>query len=387
MRTESIEPNAGAAPAAATVTPPGERGAAGPQRRTLTRRLERLAQLVLVLLLALGCWRVLAPFFPAIMFALVIAVSTWPVHTALLTALRGRRVAASLSACLLAMLVAVGPVLLLMISLADAATWFLRLLEQGLARGAPAAPAWLNDLPVFGAPLHAWWQEVAANPARLKELIAPLAAPARQAALVSGRAVGNAAMQIGLTGLLLYFLYREGERLGQHLQDAARRIGGAFGQEMLRTARDSVIGVMFGEIGAGLAQATVATIGFFIAGVPNPFLLGTLTFVLSMVPVGPPLIWGGAALWLFQQGNTGWGIFMLGYGLLCISAIDNVLKPLLISRANHLPFVLTLMGVVGGVISFGLMGLFLGPTLLALSIDLGAHWLRRPPSEFRSPQQ
>lgn len=378
MPTEALDPTVAAAPAPATVTPAGAGGAAEPDGRTLTSRLERLAQLVLVLLLALGCWRVLAPFFPAILFALVIAVSTWPGYTALLRGLRGRRVAASLAACLLAMLVAVGPVVLLMISLADGATWFLGLLEQGFARGAPAAPAWLQDLPVFGASLHAWWQEVAANPARLKELIAPLAAPARQAALVSGRALGNAAMQIGLTALLLYFLYREGERLGRRLHEAAQRIGGAFGQDMLNTARDSVIGVMFGEIGAGLAQATVATIGFFIAGLPNPFLLGTLTFILSMVPVGPPLIWGGAALWLFQQGDPGWGLFMLVYGLLCISSIDNVLKPLLISRANHLPFVLTLMGVVGGVISFGLMGLFLGPTLLALSIDLGAHWLRRP---------
>lgn len=343
----------------------------------IASRLEHFAQLALVLLLVVGCWRVLAPFFPAILFAMVIAVSTWPVYTRLLRALHGRVFVSSLLASLLAMLVAVGPVVLVLMSLADSAAGFLHFVEDSVARGAPAAPGWLRELPLLGAPLFTWWNDVAADPARLKELLSLLAAPARQAALVSGRALGNAAMQIGLTALLLYFLYREGERLGLRLQEAARRIGGGFAQELIDTARHSVIGVMFGEIGAGFAQATVATIGFLIADVPNPFLLGTLTFVLSMVPIGPPLIWGGAALWLFQQGDAAWGLFMIVYGLLGISTIDNVLKPLLISRANHLPFVLTLMGVVGGVLSFGVMGVFLGPTLLALSIDLAAHWLRR----------
>lgn len=340
-------------------------------------RLEQFAQIALVLLLVVGCWRVVAPFFPAILFAIVIAVSTWPVYTRLLRAMKGRVFLASLTASLLAMLLVVGPVVLLLASLADSASEFLHFVERTVAGGAPPAPTWLAKLPLLGAPLFSWWNEVAADPARLKELLSLLAAPARQAALVSGRALGNAAMQIALTVLLLYFLYREGERLGRLLYQAAQRVGGAFAKELLATARQSVLGVMLGEIGAGFAQATVATIGFLVADVPNPFLLGTLTFVLSMVPIGPPLIWGGVAFWLFQQGDTGWGIFMIVYGLLGISTIDNVLKPLLISRANHLPFVLTLIGIIGGVLSFGVMGVFLGPTLLALSIDLTAHWLKR----------
>lgn len=353
-------------------TPSGVPGTGGP-----ANRLEQFAQIALVLLLVVGCWLVLAPFFTAILFAIVIAVSTWPVYTRLLHAMKGRAVPASLLASLLAMLLAVGPVVLLLASLADSASEFLHFVEQSVARGTPAAPAWLREVPLLGAALFDWWNAVASDPARVKELLSLLAAPARQAALVSGRALGNAAMQIGLTALLLYFLYREGERLGFWLYAAAQRIGGVFARELLGTARQSVIGVMFGEIGAGFAQATVATIGFALAGVPNPFLLGSMTFVLSMVPIGPPLIWGGAAFWLFQQGETAWGFFMIVYGLLGISTIDNVLKPLLISRANHLPFVLTLMGVIGGVLSFGVMGVFLGPTLLALSIDLTSHWLKR----------
>lgn len=373
MHAESgVEGGAATAPHVNADSSPAARVHSGP-----VNRLEQFAQIALVLLLVVGCWLVLAPFFPAILFALVIAVSTWPVYQRLLRAMKGRALLASLMASLLAMLLAVGPVVLLLASLADSASEFLHFVEQSVARGAPPAPAWLRELPLLGATLFAWWNDVAADPARVKELLSLLAAPARQAALVSGRALGNAAMQIGVTALLLYFLYREGERLGFWLYEAAQRVGGVFAKELLGTARHSVIGVMFGEIGAGFAQATVATIGFLLADVPNPFLLGTLTFVLSMVPIGPPLIWGGAAFWLFQQGETAWGFFMIVYGLLGISTIDNVLKPLLISRANHLPFVLTLMGVIGGVLSFGVMGVFLGPTLLALSIDLTTHWLKR----------
>ena len=336
-----------------------------------------MAQLALVALLAVGCWRVLAPFFPAILFAIVIATSSWPAYQAMRRGLGGRTTIASLLACLLTLLVAIGPVLLLLMSLGDAAAWLLGLIDRGFDAGLPAAPDWLRAIPLVGTLIADAWQAAAQDPARIRELFSYVAAPARQAALVSGRALGNAAMQVLLTALLLFFLYRQGEQFARQLRTAAQRVGGEFAQELVDTARNSVTGVMFGVLGAGLAQAMVATLGFAIAGLPNPFLLGTLTFVLSMVPVGPPLIWGGAAFWLFQQGDTGWALFMLAYGMLGISTIDNVLKPLLISRANHLPFVLTLMGVVGGVLAFGVMGVFLGPTLIALSVDLGTHWLRR----------
>lgn len=348
-----------------------ERGAA------LASRLEQFGQLALVLLLAVGCWKVLAPFFPAILFALVIATSTWPAYRRLHAALRGRSTLASLVACLLTVLLALGPLVLLMMSLADAAGWVLGLIERVKAQNLGPAPDWLARLPLLGPAIAGAWAEISADPARLKEMLSFLAAPAREAALVSGRALGNASLQVTLTALLLFFLYRQGEALSRTLRAAAERMGGESAQELVSTARHSVTGVLFGVLGAGLAQATLATIGFALAGVPNPFLLGALTFVLSMVPVGPPLVWGGAAIWLFQHGEAGWGVFMLVYGMLGISAVDNVLKPLLISRASHLPFAFTLMGVVGGVLAFGVMGVFLGPTLLALSVDLGGQWLGR----------
>src|SRR5581483_6705593 len=156
--------------------------------------------------------------------------------------------------------------------------------------------------------------------------------------VASGKALGAGLLQIVIAAVLLYFLYRDGERLGRRSRALAGLLGGGYARRLLDRARDTITAIMSGVIGAALAQATVAVIGFAIAGVPNPFLLGALTFGLSIVPIGPPIVWGGAALWLLEESRTGWAVFMALYGLLGISTIDNVLKPLVISRSSRLPF-------------------------------------------------
>lgn len=143
---------------------------------------------------------------------------------------------------------------------------------------------------------------------------------------------------------------------------------------VMDTVANTVRGVMYGLLGTALAQALVAAIGFAIAGVPAVLLLSVLVFVSSLIPVGPPVIWGGAAVWLFAQGSTGWGIFMLVWGFFGISSVDNVVRPMLISHGSSLPFLLTLLGVLGGVIAFGFVGLFIGPTLLAVGYSLMSGW-------------
>lgn len=350
-----------------------------PTPSTPSDRLERSAQLALVALLVLGCWLVLRPFFAGILFSIVIAVSSWPAYRRLHRRLGGRTMAASLIACVLAFLLAVAPAVLLTMSFADGFAWAVQLIEQWRTHGLPEPPQWLRGLPYLGDWVQNSWPSRPGQQSQVEELLRRFAEPAQRLALTSGRALGNAAAQLLLVALLLFFLYRDGERIGRRLNSAAERLGGPFARELLDTTQRSVVAVMFSIVGAAIAQATVAAIGFTIAGLPNPFLLAAATFVLSMVPVGPPLIWGGAAVWLFQNGETGWAVFMAIYGLLCISSIDNVVKPLIISHANHLPFVVTLMGVIGGLIAFGVTGIFIGPALLAVSINLTRHWLDTPP--------
>lgn len=149
---------------------------------------------------------------------------------------------------------------------------------------------------------------------------------------------------------------------------------------MLNKTRGTVVGVMLGIVGTAAAQGTVAMIGFFIAGVPGAVLLGFATFFLSMIPIGPPLIWGGAAAWLYADGQTGWAVFMALYGLLVISSIDNFVKPVLMARGTGISILLIALGVLGGVLVFGFIGIFLGPVLLALGQMLLQRWIREEPA-------
>jgi predicted PurR-regulated permease PerM len=151
-------------------------------------------------------------------------------------------------------------------------------------------------------------------------------------------------------------------------------VAGQLAPALFETVGGTIQGVVYGVLGTAIAQGLVAMAGLLIAGVPGALLLGFLTFVASMMPVGPPLIWGGAAVWLFFQGSIGWAIFMAVWGFFIISGIDNVVKPLLISRGSSMPFLLVMLGVFGGVYAFGFVGIFLGPTLLAVAFSLARLW-------------
>jgi predicted PurR-regulated permease PerM len=140
-------------------------------------------------------------------------------------------------------------------------------------------------------------------------------------------------------------------------------------------AGNTVRGVVYGILGTAIVQGVIAGIGFLIAGIPGAMLLGMLTFFLSVVPMGPPLVWIPCTIWLFSQGRTGMGIFMIVWGI-GVSSIDNVVKPWLISQGSAMPFVLIFFGVLGGALAFGFIGVFLGPTLLAVAYRLIEEWSR-----------
>ena len=137
-------------------------------------------------------------------------------------------------------------------------------------------------------------------------------------------------------------------------------------------------GVIYGILGTAIAQALVAGLGFWIAGVPGAVLLSVLTFFFAVIPFGPPMIWLPASLWLFAQHKPGLGIFLLLWGFLGISMVDNFLRPYLISQGSKMPFVLIFCGVIGGALAFGLVGVFMGPTLLAVAFRLIEEWSATP---------
>jgi predicted PurR-regulated permease PerM len=191
-----------------------------------------------------------------------------------------------------------------------------------------------------------------------------------------------------LVTFFVFFIFRDAHIYGGALLTVARKLGGPLGERMLKLARGTITGVMVGIIGTAAGQAIVGMIGYLIAGVPGVMMLTFATFIFAMVPViGPTLIWGGAAVWLYEQGQSGWAMFMLLWGVFGISSVDNFIKPVLISRTAAQPLLLIVVGVFGGVLVFGFIGLFLGPTLLALGQALIREWMADKAADLNYPER
>ena len=348
------------------------------------RSFERYARLAVVAGLMVGVYVVLAPFFAAMLFAIVVCASTWVVFTRLRQMLRGHSGWAALLMTLLLFVMIAGPVTLLAFSLTDAAIGLANAVKAMLDRGSVELPEWVRNLPLIGQQIDQYWHRLAESREELVALARRMIDPAQDLAIAAAQVIGQGLFQLIFAIFVTFFFYRDGDTLMAKLRGVADRLAAVMGREFLDVARGTLVSVAYGMIGTALAQGIVATLGFLIAGVPGAFLLGAGTFLVSMIPVGPPVIWGGAAAWLVYNGETGWAIFIVAYGLLVISSVDNVLKPMLISRGSSLSFFTVMVGVIGGVIAFGFMGIFVGPTLLALAINLTDHWLGKP-AESNNP--
>jgi predicted PurR-regulated permease PerM len=399
-------------------------------------KIEPLLGGVALLLLLIGCVVVLRPFLSSLMWAIVLAFSLYPLQRRFTSWLRGSR---TLAACLVTLtltLVLTGPVVLIGLSLVEdgralagaTKNWFLAAPEE--------APAWVQRMPIVGDEVSSYWTEFSedrkrwmedlekaakengrrkhpeqtldpelveekpkdrlteleaevadekADSSRLVVLLGRILGLARKGLVIAGLAVGQGVTQVVVSAFLAFFFLRDASTLADRLKVAVERLAGNRGKHLLKVAGDTVRGVVYGILGTALIQAIVAGIGFWIAGVPGAILLGVLTFFFAVIPFGPPVVWIPAALWLFAQGEPGWGIFMVLWGLLGISSVDNVVRPYIISQGSKMPFVLIFCGVIGGALAFGLVGLFLGPTLLAVAYRLIDEWSSNP--EMAGPQQ
>ena len=332
------------------------------------------ATIAAVTFLVIGCLYVLQPFFAAILFAAAIVISSWPLYVKLLARMRGRATLAAATMTLSLTLLVIVPLALVAWTLADDVSGFYEHARAAIEAGALAPPTWLKDLPLIGESLDTYLSGLMHSREQMVELARRMLEPARKFLLGSGMVLGAGVAQVSLAAFVSFFLYRDGAAILGAIGVAMNRIIGEGAAKVSHIVASTVRGVMYGLLGTALAQALVAALGFAIAGVPAVPLLAVLTFIMSLVPIGPPLVWGGAAIWLFSEGHNGWGVFMLVWGMFLISGVDNIVKPMLISRGSDLPFLLVLLGVLGGVLAFGFVGLFIGPTLLAVGYSLLRDW-------------
>jgi predicted PurR-regulated permease PerM len=342
----------------------------------MRQRFQPYTRLAAIILLVIGCLTVLRPFLAAILFATAITISSWPLYERLLARYRQRRALAAATMSVGLTLLIILPLALVTWNVADNASDFYDQIKASIDSGTLAPPSWLKEIPVVGEAADAYLHKLLGSREELLNVAKNLLEPARRFLLGGGMVLGSGVAQVSLAVFVSFFLYRDGHALLAALATGMDKLIGAQSLAVADTVSRTVRGVMYGLLGTALAQAGVAAIGFLIAGVPAVALMSVATFLFSLVPVGPPLIWGGAAVWLFNEGRTGWGIFMLVWGMFLISGVDNVVKPMLISRGSSLPFILVLLGVMGGVLAFGFVGLFIGPTLLAVGLGLLQNWTR-----------
>jgi predicted PurR-regulated permease PerM len=335
---------------------------------------KNLASIGAIAFLVIGCLYVLRPFLAAILFAAAVVISSWPMYVFLLGRMNGRRSLAALTLTLSLTLLVIVPIGLVAYNMAEDVGHLYDQIKYAVDTGHVIPPAWIKQLPLVGNWLHGYVVQLVSSREQMLDAAQRMLEPARHFLLGGGLVLGAGVAQMSLAAFVAFFLYRDGQAILHAIRVGMDSIIGDSAGRIATTVSHTVRSVMYGLLGTALGQALVAALGFAIAGVPGILLLGFATFVMSLVPVGPPLIWGGAAIWLFSEGRTGWGVFMLLWGLILISGVDNVLKPMLISRGSSLPFLLVFLGVLGGVLAFGFVGLFIGPVLLAVGYSLIREW-------------
>ena len=338
-----------------------------------------LSVLVIGALLVGSVWTLL-PFLSGLIWATTIAIATWPALVRLQRLTGGRRSAAAIMT-LLVLLVVIAPLALAIDTLLAAAERSPMVASDFLARGLGPPPAWIATIPWFGEPLAGRWQTVAAGgPDALKAIVQPYARSAAAAVFAATGGFGRVAVLAILTIVLLGILYSQGETAARGALAFARRLGGQMGERTLHLAGQAIRGVALGVVVTALVQSLLVGIGLWLCGIPHPGVLTALAFILSIAQIGPLPVAAVAIAWLYWTGSTGWAAGLLIW-CLPIVMLDNVLRPMLIRRGVQLPLLLIIGGVIGGLVSFGVVGLFIGPVLLAVTYTLAKEWVATGPSE------
>jgi predicted PurR-regulated permease PerM len=333
---------------------------------------QRIARATLALaLLLLGLWT-LHEFLPALVWASIFAIALWPLYRRACTRFPpGRHNVLMPSLFTLGItLVFLLPLALIVVPLGHDAHGVFIWIQQARKDGIPP-PEFLSSLPLVGQQAKAWWISNLADPAAASALLQRV----DQADLLTrSREFGSMLLHrivlFGFTLLTLFFLFRDGEHLGAQMRRASRRLFGPDGERIAAQMVASVHGTVDGLVLVGLGEGVLLGVAYAFAGVPHPTLFGLLTAIAAMIPFGAPVLFGLAALLLLAQGSTLAAIAVVVFGMVVSFIADHFIRPVLIGGTTRLPFIWVLLGILGGIGVWGLLGLFVGPALMAALILL-----------------
>jgi len=347
-----------------------------PTQPAYPERPQIVARVLLATALSgLGIWT-LWEFIPALVWAGIIAIAIGPAYRALESRFPPGKHNLLLPTAFTALVALVFIVPLAIAGVRVAKEWhiILGLLNDARESGLPA-PDWLGHLPWAGGQALAWWNEHLADKDAAAELLQRID---RVQLLGTGRAIGASlarrAIQFGFSLTTLFFLLKDGDSLAAQMRRASARALGPSGERIGEQVIASVHGTVNGLVLVGLAEGVLLGIIYAFAGVPHPAIFGAITAVAAMIPMGAPLVFGLAGLILLAQGAQGAAIAVLASGMVITFVADHFVRPVLIGGATKLPFLWVLFGILGGVATWGLLGLFLGPAVMAALIMLWREW-------------
>jgi predicted PurR-regulated permease PerM len=342
--------------------------------------VERALGLALLLILFVGCFLVLKPFLTAILLAVILCVSTWRLFRRIEHLFGGRQTPAALLMTFLTTGLLVLPLLALGSNLADELARLNAAIHSAIDRGLPP-PDWLGRVPLVGSEAEQVWLQVSQRSVELGPALAPYVKPLREWFLHQGASLVSGTLQVTFAIVLAFFLYRDGAYVESRLGWAMSRLGGWRARRVLQTAGMTIVSVVNGVLGTALVQGILLGVSFWLAGIPGAMVLGAVGVIVTLLPLGLVVLWLPAGLWLMSDGNTGWAVFVMAWNGLFVGTLDNVLRPYLISRGVRMPMVLIFLGVLGGLVAFGIVGVFLGPVLLAVAHTLFQDWGRTSETE------
>lgn len=336
---------------------------------------EKTRQLYLTLaIVALAAW-VAWEFLMPIAWAAVLAMAEWPLYARALRRFPNRPGLLALGFTVATALFVIGPLSLAAVTLAQesqgALAWFQHVQQAGLP-----TPAWLGGIPLAGDRMAAWWQANLADPRGAQALLGSLSAGSILGWMRSfGAELARDTSLFAITLVIMATLLAQGEHIGGQAAIVAKRMFGAFGEDFLKRMIGAVRGTVNGTVLVSVVEGAIIGVGYWVAGVPQPLLFATFTIVFALIPFGAWAAFGLATIVLLVQGHVAAGIALFVFGTVVMAVGDNFVQPKVIGSAVELPFLLAMIGALGGLAEMGLVGLFVGPVIMAALLLVWREWM------------
>ena len=336
-----------------------------------------LAILCIACLLALSLW-VLRPFLPATVWATMIVVATWPWLKSLQRWFGGHRTPAVVVMSIGMLLLLVLPMWWAISTITERSDQLLAVGKNLATNGLPMPPEFVATIPFVGEKAASLWKDfVAGGASGLMEHVSPYAAETGKWVLTQFGGLGGMLIQFLVVVVIAAIFYSYGEIAANLARQLGRRRAGERGENSIILAGQAIRGVAMGVGVTAIVQTALGGLGLVIAGVPYAAILSALMLMLCIAQAGPGLVLFPAVAWMYWSGEHGWATFLLVWSLFVVS-LDNFLRPMLIKRGADLPMLLIFAGVIGGLLGFGLIGIFIGPVVLAVTYTLMMSWMNEP---------